>query len=104
MASPPSHPEHKADSRTTDASRLPKWRYDLRQFFIPIVRRETPYLALLQDKMRSPLLDQYFAMTANLGTHTFFMAGLPVLFWCGYTAWGRACARHLQRNPIVQGC
>jgi hypothetical protein len=31
-------------------------------------------------------------MTANLGTHTFFMAALPVCFWCGYTGVGRAYA------------
>ena len=74
----------------TDASRLPRWRYNLRQRLLPIVRFETPYLAVMQDKMRSPLLDSYFALTANLGTHTFFMAGLPMLIWCGYTGGGRA--------------
>jgi hypothetical protein len=43
----------------------------------------------MQDKMRSPALDSYFAITANLGTHTFFMTALPVLFWCGNTSLGR---------------
>lgn len=28
-------------------------------------------------------------MTANLGTHTFFMIFLPILFWCGWTSIGR---------------
>jgi hypothetical protein len=54
------------------------------------VRWETPWLALLQEKMRSPALDSYFAYTANLGTHTFFMIFLPIQFWCGYTSIGRA--------------
>jgi hypothetical protein len=54
------------------------------------VRLETPYLALLQEKLRTPALDSYFAFTANLGTHTFFMIMLPILFWCGYTNVGRA--------------
>ncbi|KAJ4332823.1 Long-chain base-1-phosphate phosphatase [Didymella glomerata] len=40
--------------------------------------------------MRSPALDTYFAYTANLGTHTFFMIFLPIQFWCGYTSLGRA--------------
>jgi len=31
-------------------------------------------------------------MTANLGTHTFFMTALPICFWCGYTGLGRAYA------------
>jgi hypothetical protein len=39
--------------------------------------------------MRSPTLDSYFAITANLGTHTFFMVVLPILFWCGHTSLGR---------------
>jgi hypothetical protein len=51
---------------------------------------ETPYLALLQETLRTPALDSYFAFTANLGTHTFFMVMLPILFWCGYTNVGRA--------------
>ena len=54
------------------------------------MRLETPYLALLQETLRSPALDSYFAVTANLGTHTFFMVMLPILFWCGYTNVGRA--------------
>lgn len=54
------------------------------------MRWETPYLALLQEKLRTPALDSYFAFTANLGTHTFFMIMLPILFWCGYTNIGRA--------------
>ncbi|KAF2855617.1 sphingosine-1-phosphate phosphohydrolase [Plenodomus tracheiphilus IPT5] len=72
------------------ARRLPKWRNALRNRLIPIVRWETPWLALLQDKVRSPALDSYFAYTANLGTHTFFMVFLPIQFWCGYTSIGRA--------------
>lgn len=72
------------------AQRLPKWRNSLRNRLIPIVRWETPWLALMQDKARSPALDSYFAYTANLGTHTFFMVFLPIQFWCGYTSIGRA--------------
>ncbi|EMD69779.1 hypothetical protein GGP41_001090 [Bipolaris sorokiniana] len=72
------------------AQQLPKWRNALRNRLIPIVRWETPWLALLQDKLRSPFLDSYFAYTANLGTHTFFMVFLPIQFWCGYTSVGRA--------------
>lgn len=44
----------------------------------------------MQDKLRTPFLDAYFAYTANLGTHTFFMIFLPIQFWCGYTSVGRA--------------
>ncbi|KAL1798603.1 hypothetical protein ACET3X_002640 [Alternaria dauci] len=72
------------------AQRLPAWRNALRNRLIPIVRWETPWLALMQDKLRSPALDSYFAYTANLGTHTFFMVFLPIQFWCGYTSIGRA--------------
>ncbi|KAK2763300.1 hypothetical protein FQN54_009936 [Arachnomyces sp. PD_36] len=69
--------------------KLPSWRYWPRQKSLPLVRWETPYLAWFQEKMRSPSLDSWFAITANLGTHTFFMVFLPILFWCGYTSLGR---------------
>lgn len=53
------------------------------------MRWETPYLAYCQSKIRSPALDSYFAITANLGTHTFFMIGLPILFWFGWGSLGK---------------
>ena len=73
----------------SDKRKLPPWRYYLRQQLLPLIRWETPYLAWMQAKMRTPALDSYFAITANLGTHTFFMVFLPILFWCGYTSLGR---------------
>ncbi|KAK3314516.1 PAP2 superfamily-domain-containing protein [Apodospora peruviana] len=82
---------------------LPKWRYDLRQRLLPLVRWETPYLAYLQSKMRTPALDSYFAMTANLGTHTFFMIGLPILFWCGFFSFGKALIHILALGVFFSG-
>lgn len=70
----------------------------MRNRLIPIVRWETPWLAWMQDSMRSPALDTYFAYTANLGTHTFFMVFLPIQFWCGYTSLGRAYVNRLSSN------
>jgi len=74
---------------STDKIRLPRWRYVIREQLLPIVRWETPYVAWLQDTLRAPALDTYFAMSANLGTHTAFMILLPILFWCGHTNLGR---------------
>lgn len=82
---------------------LPKWRYNLRQNILPLIRWETPYLAWLQAKMRSPALDSYFAITANLGTHTFFMIGLPILFWCGQASLGKAIVRILASGVFFSG-
>lgn len=81
--------------RSIDKRALPKWRYDLRQRALPLIRWETPYLAWLQAKLRSPALDSYFAITANLGTHTFFMIGLPIMFWCGFASFGKGFASRL---------
>ena len=72
-----------------DRTKLPLWRYTPRQRLIPLVRWETQYLAAMQKAVRSSTLDTYFSITANLGTHTFFMIVLPILFWCGYTDLGR---------------
>jgi dihydrosphingosine 1-phosphate phosphatase len=75
---------------------MPAWRYGLRQAMLPLVRWETPYLAYFQNKTRTPFLDSYFAITANLGTHTFFMVFLPVLFWCGFMEFAKGFASSLQ--------
>lgn len=83
--------------------RLPPWRYNLRQKILPLIRWETPYLAWMQDKMRSPALDTYFAITANLGTHTFFMVFLPILFWCGHTSVGRGMVHILATGVFSTG-
>jgi hypothetical protein len=82
------------------AQRLPKWRNALRNRLIPIVRWETPWLAFMQETIRSPALDSYFAYTANLGTHTFFMIFLPIQFWCGYTSIGRAYVEELSFSVL----
>ncbi|ORY56984.1 PAP2 superfamily-domain-containing protein [Pseudomassariella vexata] len=82
---------------------LPKWRYNLRQSTLPLVRWETPYLAWMQDKLRTPALDSYFAITANLGTHTFFMIGLPIFFWCGFAPFGKALVRMLASGVFFSG-
>ncbi|TKA33757.1 hypothetical protein B0A50_00593 [Salinomyces thailandicus] len=83
--------------------RLPPWRLRLRQALIPIVRKETPYLARVQQACRSPLLDTYFALTANLGTHTFFMTALPICFWCGYPDMGMALVHMLAMGVYFSG-
>ncbi|KAI1471095.1 PAP2 superfamily-domain-containing protein [Daldinia caldariorum] len=82
---------------------LPKWRYELRQRALPLVRWETPYLAWLQATLRSPALDSYFAITANLGTHTFFMIGLPIMFWCGNASFGKGIVHILATGVFFTG-
>lgn len=83
--------------------RLPKWRFRLRQWLIPVVRWETPYLAKAQEVCRSPFLDSYFALTANLGTHTFFMTALPICFWCGYPEMGVSLVQMLAAGVYLSG-
>ncbi|KAK8094041.1 PAP2 superfamily protein [Apiospora hydei] len=82
---------------------LPPWRYNLRQWALPLIRWETPYLAYLQDTLRTPALDSYFAITANLGTHTFFMVGLPIMFWCGFESFGKGLVRILALGVFFTG-
>ncbi|RHZ49650.1 PAP2 domain protein [Aspergillus thermomutatus] len=84
-------------------NRLPHWRYLPRQKLLPLVRYETPYLAWFQEKIRTPTLDSYFAFTANLGTHTFFMIFLPMLFWSGYTNLGRGFVQVLASGVFFSG-
>jgi dihydrosphingosine 1-phosphate phosphatase len=83
--------------------RLPRWRYYIREKTLPFVRWETPYVAWLQHTLRTPFLDSYFAMTANLGTHTFFMTILPILFWCGNTKLARGMTQSLAAGVFFSG-
>ncbi|KAJ5587164.1 Dihydrosphingosine 1-phosphate phosphatase [Penicillium hispanicum] len=85
------------------SSRLPLWRYWPRQKLLPLIRYETPYLAWVQAKVRTPTLDSYFAFTANLGTHTFFMVFLPFLFWCGHMSLGRGLVHILASGVFFSG-
>ncbi|KAH8550128.1 PAP2 domain protein [Umbelopsis sp. PMI_123] len=77
------------DDRLYDKALHP-WRARLRRLMLPLIRTETPYIAAFQNKVRTPMLDVYFLWTANLGTHTFFMIFLPLLFWFGYPQLGRS--------------
>ncbi|KAB5586231.1 PAP2 superfamily-domain-containing protein [Coniochaeta sp. 2T2.1] len=83
--------------------RLSPWRYRLRSSLLPLIRWETPYLAYLQSLLRTPALDRYFAITANLGTHTFFMIGLPILFWCGWPGFGKGLVHILASGVFFTG-
>lgn len=82
---------------------LPPWRFWLRQNILSQIQLETPYLARMQSRMRSSAIDSYFAITANLGTHTFFMVILPLLFWCGYTSLGRGMVHILATGVFLTG-
>ncbi|PNY26128.1 Dihydrosphingosine 1-phosphate phosphatase, partial [Tolypocladium capitatum] len=108
---PPPSPKSKPDDvpdaglRSLDHYKraLPRWRYAVRQNALPLIRWETPYLAWMQDRLRTPALDSYFAITANLGTHTFFMIGLPMLFWCGYASFGKGLVHILALGVFWTG-
>ncbi|OAX83761.1 hypothetical protein ACJ72_01876 [Emergomyces africanus] len=83
--------------------KLPPWRYKLRTAILPLVRWETPYLAWFQERLRTNSLDSWFAITANLGTHTFYMVMLPILFWCGHAEVGRGLVHLLASGVFVSG-
>lgn len=63
--------------------RMSPFRYKVRSFLLPIIRAETAYLAALQNYLRTDILDMFFVYSANLGTHTAFLVGLPLVFWFG---------------------
>lgn len=64
-------------------NKLSKFRFNLRQKCLPIVRKETEILTKLQTKIRTPTLDFYFAWSANLASHTFYVLMLPLPTWFG---------------------
>lgn len=68
---------------------LPPWRSAIRSVILKAVKIESPFLARMQNRLRNPWLDVYFLYTSSLGTHTFFMIALPILFFFGYHELGR---------------
>lgn len=58
-------------------------RYTARSLLLPVVRAETPWIEALQLKLRLPALDAYFAWTACLASHTFYVVMLPLPIWFG---------------------
>ncbi|KAG8216325.1 PAP2 superfamily-domain-containing protein [Butyriboletus roseoflavus] len=62
---------------------LPRWRAAIRAHLVKAVARESV------ARIRSPWLNSYFLYTSALGTHTFFMIALPILFFFGFPEVGR---------------
>ncbi|KAG7087336.1 hypothetical protein E1B28_013312 [Marasmius oreades] len=69
-------------------STLSWWRAGIRRKIVKRVRVESKIVAKLQDVIRRPWLDAYFVYTSSLGTHTFFMVMLPIMFFFGYPEMG----------------
>ncbi|KAF9265034.1 acid phosphatase/Vanadium-dependent haloperoxidase [Marasmius fiardii PR-910] len=64
------------------------WRAGIRRQIVKTVKNESKVVARLQNVMRRPWLDAYFVYTSSLGTHTFFMVMLPIMFFFGYPEMG----------------
>jgi len=65
------------------------WAAALRRRLVKSVEWESGVIAAMQERIRTPWLDQYFVYTSSFGTHTFFMTALPCLFFFGYPEYGR---------------
>ncbi|KAL0579647.1 Long-chain base-1-phosphate phosphatase [Marasmius crinis-equi] len=77
----------KAPSDIYEAT-LPWWRAAIRRKIVQRVEVESKVVARLQNAIRCSWLDSYFVYTSSLGTHTFFMVMLPVMFFFGYPEMG----------------
>ncbi|KAJ2765247.1 Long-chain base-1-phosphate phosphatase [Coemansia nantahalensis] len=82
----------KAPEGAYDAVYSPARRY-LRRLVVDQVARETPLLARIQQRHRTPARDRLFVFAGMLGNHTFFMFALPFLhlFGLGLFARGLTC-------------
>ncbi|KAI0654867.1 PAP2-domain-containing protein [Cubamyces menziesii] len=65
------------------------WRAGVRRIIVRCVERETRWLAAMQNRVRTPVLDKYFVYTSTLGTHTFFLVMLPLFHFFGAAEFGR---------------
>jgi len=66
------------------------WRSGIRRLLVKNLERESKWIGVLQRRIRTPWLDSYFLYSSSLGTHTFFMAALPLLLFFGQYefSWG----------------
>ncbi|EST09595.1 Phosphatidic acid phosphatase type 2/haloperoxidase [Kalmanozyma brasiliensis GHG001] len=68
---------------------LPRPIAFLRRIIVAILRKEAPIHERHQNWIRRPWLDRYFVNTSLLGTHSFFLVFLPMVFWLGSPRFGR---------------
>lgn len=103
--SPVSEKNGDAGNRPLDhyRARLPGWRNNIRNALLPLIRWETPYLARVQQWVRTPALDLYFGLSANLGTHTFYVIVLPLGFWLGAPTFSRSLTILLAFGVLITG-
>lgn len=58
-------------------------RFWLRELLVPFTATQSAPLARWQSYFRTPMRDAYFAYTALLGSHTFYVLCLPMPVWFG---------------------
>ncbi|BEI80981.1 hypothetical protein CcaverHIS002_0201410 [Cutaneotrichosporon cavernicola] len=69
---------------TVYAASLAPWRDGLRRLIVESLRAESEWIASVQREYRTKGRDKFFFWSAVFGTHTFFTAFLPLLFFLGY--------------------
>lgn len=62
---------------------MSSWRAAIRRRVRANVEWESKVIANMQERVRRPILDNYFVYTSSLGTHTFFMITLPAFAFFG---------------------
>ncbi|KAF8327778.1 phosphatidic acid phosphatase type 2/haloperoxidase [Cantharellus anzutake] len=76
------------DAKAYEAGML-RWTVAIRRFLLRRVKHESVLISDWQRRVTSPFLDVYFHYSALLGTTTFFVATIPLLFFFGYPESGR---------------
>lgn len=77
---------------------LPSWRFHIRELLVQSLAREMSFLVWIQRRLRCRTLDRYFVWTSLLGTLTFFMIGIPMLFFFGQ---GHNSRSYVPSLPLV---
>ncbi|KAF9007315.1 acid phosphatase/Vanadium-dependent haloperoxidase [Hymenopellis radicata] len=68
---------------------LTRWRARMRSVLVKAVENESKFIAQIQERVRTPLLDAYFTYSSILGTDSFFILSLPIFFFFGHDDLGR---------------
>ncbi|AMD19129.1 HBR228Cp [Eremothecium sinecaudum] len=83
------------DNALKDASKMPpehfkpymsSFRFKCREYFLQFTNGDSEAIHRWQQRFRTPWRDEYFAYTALLGSHMFYVLGLPMPTWVGHYA------------------
>lgn len=82
---------------------MSRFRYRMREWLVPYTANQSEPLHRWQTRVRTPALDKYFAYTALMGSHMFYVVVLPMPRWLGHSVVTRDLVYVLGHSIYLSG-